>query len=106
DPRHSWLECLFARGDRRLGAALELAYRAGARFDGWKEVFSFDRWLQALKDAEIEPERYTRTIPVDARLPWDHIDIGMEPDFLATEYRKALRSRVSPPCGKPFGAQV
>ncbi|MCA9661160.1 MAG: TIGR03936 family radical SAM-associated protein, partial [Myxococcales bacterium] len=106
NPRESWLECLFARGDRRLGEALELAYRSGARFDGWKEVFSFDRWLQALEDAGIEPARYTRTIPVDARLPWDHVDIGLDPEFLAGEWRKALRGRVSPPCGKPAGAQV
>ena len=105
-PRESWLECLFARGDRRMGEALELAYRAGARFDGWKEVFSFDRWLAALDAAQIAPERYTRTIPVDARLPWDHVDIGLDPGFLAGEYRKALRGRVSPPCGKPAGVQV
>ena len=37
-----------------------------------------------------------------ARLPWDHIDIGLEPDFLLKEYRKALKDRLSPPCGKPF----
>ncbi len=102
----SWLECLFARGDRRMGEALELSYRAGSRFEGWRECFSFDRWLDALEQAGIEPELYTRTIPVDARLPWDHIDIGLEPGFLADEYRKALRSRHSPPCGKPFGAKV
>ncbi|MEZ4385786.1 MAG: TIGR03936 family radical SAM-associated protein, partial [Nannocystaceae bacterium] len=83
-----------------------LAYRSGARFDGWKEAFSFDRWLQALEDAGIEPARYTRTIPVDARLPWDHFDIGLDPDFLAGEWRKAVKGRVSPPCGKPAGAQV
>ncbi len=102
----SWLECLFARGDRRMGRALELAYRAGARFDGWRECFSFERWQQALEQAEIEPALYTGTIPVDARLPWDHIEIGLEPGFLASEYRKALRGRASPPCGKPFGAKV
>ncbi len=102
----SWLECLFARGDRKLGRALQLAYEAGARFDGWQEVFSFDRWLDALEQAGIEPTHYTRTLPVDARLPWDHIDIGLEPGFLATEYQKALRSRLSPPCGKAAGDKV
>ena len=48
------------------------------------------------------PSRYLGTIPVTARLPWDHIDIGLEPDFLVKEYRKALKDRLSPPCGKPF----
>lgn len=106
NPRESWLECLFARGDRRMCDALEYAYRSGARFDGWKELFSFDRWLAALGKAEIEPARYTRTIPVGARLPWDHLDMGLDEGFLEGEYRKALRGRVSPPCGKPAGAKV
>lgn len=102
----SWLECLFARGDRKLGKALQLAYEAGARFDGWQEVFSFDRWLDALEGAGVDPTCYTRTLPVDARLPWDHIDIGLEPGFLASEYQKATRSRLSPPCGKAAGDKV
>lgn len=104
--QESWLECLFARGDRKMGEALELAYRAGARFDGWKECFSFERWLDALEQAGIEPGLYTRTLPVDARLPWDHIDIGLEPGFLEGEYRKALAGRASPPCGKAYGDKI
>ena len=106
EARESWLECLFARGDRPMGEVLERAYRAGARFDGWRECFDFDRWLQALEDEGIDPSVYTRTLPVDGRLPWDHIDIGLEPGFLAGEWRKAVAGRLSPPCGKPFGAQV
>ena len=104
--RESWLECLFARGDRRLGEALEHAYRAGARFEGWRECFSFERWLDALAAANIDPAVYTRTLPVGARLPWDHIDVGIDEGFLEGEYRKALGSRLSPPCGKPAGDQV
>jgi radical SAM family uncharacterized protein/radical SAM-linked protein len=106
DVRESWLECLFARGDRRLGAVLETAYRAGARFDGWKERFSFARWLDALEAHAVRPEIYTRTLPVGVPLPWSHLDMQLEPGFLEGEYRKALASRVSPPCGKPAGAQV
>ncbi|HET6581994.1 MAG TPA: TIGR03960 family B12-binding radical SAM protein, partial [Nannocystaceae bacterium] len=106
DVRESWLECLFARGDRRMGDVLEHAFLAGARFDGWQETFSLPRWLDALAAFGLEPEVYTRTIPVDARVPWDHIDIGLEPTFLADEWRKAVKGRASPPCGKPFGAQV
>ncbi|MCA9700504.1 MAG: TIGR03936 family radical SAM-associated protein, partial [Myxococcales bacterium] len=106
DVRESWLECLFARGDRRLGDVLEAAYRAGARFDGWKEHFDFELWLDALERCGVEPERYTRTLPVGAALPWSHLDMQLEPGFLEGEYRKALRSRVSPPCGKPAGAKV
>jgi radical SAM family uncharacterized protein/radical SAM-linked protein len=104
--RESWLECLFARGDRRLGRVLEHAYRHGARFDGWKECFRFEVWLDALEHEGIAPEVYTRTLPLGVPLPWSHLDMGFEPDFLAGEYRKALSSRLSPPCGKPAGAQV
>src|SRR6187397_2136621 len=46
------------------------------------------------------------TNPVTARLPWDHIDVGLEEGFLAREYRKALQSRLSPPCGKAAGAFI
>lgn len=102
----SWLECLFARGDRDMGEVLAHAYAAGARFDGWRERFSLARWTAAIEAVGVDPTRYTRTIPVDARLPWDHIDIGLEPGFLAEEYRKALKGRASPPCGKPFGAKA
>lgn len=104
--RESWLECLFARGDRRLGDVLETAYKNGARFDGWKEYFSFDTWLDALETHAIRPEIYTRTLPVGVPLPWSHLDMQLEPGFLEGEYRKALASRVSPPCGKPAGAKV
>jgi radical SAM family uncharacterized protein/radical SAM-linked protein len=104
--RESWLECLFARGDRRLGDVLETAYKNGARFDGWKEYFSFETWLDALEAHGVRPEVYTRTLPVGVPLPWSHLDMQLEPGFLESEYRKALASRVSPPCGKPAGAKV
>jgi radical SAM-linked protein len=51
----------------------------------------------------IDPDVFLGTIPIDARLPWDHIDVGLEPGFLAREYRKSLRNRLSPPCGKTIG---
>jgi len=106
DVRESWLECLFSRGDRRMADVLEHAWRAGARYDGWKEHFVLSRWIDALEACGVAPDPYTRTLPVDGKLPWDHIDIGLEPDFLATEWRKAVRGRASPPCGKPIGQQV
>ena len=103
DARSSLVEGVFARGDRRVGRALELAYRRGARFDGWDETFDFLRWMEVFRDAGLEPSAFLGTIAVDARVPWDHIDIGLEPGFLADEYRKALKDKLSPPCGKPFG---
>jgi radical SAM family uncharacterized protein/radical SAM-linked protein len=100
--QQSHLEAIFARGDRRVADVLEAAFRAGCRFDGWDDVLRVDLWERAIADVELDTGRYLGTIPVSARLPWDHIDIGLEPDFLAKEYRKALKDRLSPPCGKPF----
>jgi radical SAM family uncharacterized protein/radical SAM-linked protein len=99
----SFVEGVFARGDRRVGDALELAWRRGARFDGWDELFNLDRWHQVFAELELPVDAYLRTIPVTSRLPWDHIDVGLEDGFLLSEYRKALKDRLSPPCGKPVG---
>jgi radical SAM-linked protein len=82
---------------------IEAVWRDGGRFDGWGEMFDLGRWQRALEAHGISPARYLGTIPVTARLPWDHIDIGLEADFNLKEYRKALKDRLSPPCGKPFG---
>jgi radical SAM family uncharacterized protein/radical SAM-linked protein len=106
DCRTSWLEAVFARGDRSLAPVLERAYRAGARFDSWEDQKRMDLWEEAFRAEGVDPAKYLGTIPVTARLPWDHIDVGLEEGFLAREYRKALKSRLSPPCGKVAGAFV
>lgn len=106
DSDTSWLEGVFARGDRRLGPVLERAYRAGARFDSWEDQIQIALWEAAFRDEGVDTLPYLGTIPVTARLPWDHIDVGLEDGFLAREYRKALGSRLSPPCGKAAGMFV
>jgi radical SAM family uncharacterized protein/radical SAM-linked protein len=102
----SWLEAVFARGDRTLAPVIERAYRAGARFDSWEDQKKMDAWEAAFAAEGIEPGKYLGTIPVVARLPWDHIDVGLEEGFLLREYRKALKNRLSLPCGKVAGAFV
>ncbi len=102
----SWLEGIIARGDRRIADVIEGAWRRGARFDGWDEMFDLEHWRAALTEHQVEPDAYLGTRPVHARLPWDHIDVGLEEGFLLGEYRKALKSRLSPPCGKVAGELV
>jgi radical SAM family uncharacterized protein/radical SAM-linked protein len=102
----SWLEAVFARGDRSLAPVLEHAYRAGARFDSWEDQKKMALWEGAFRAHGVDPGRYLGTIPVSARLPWDHIDVGLEDGFLLREYRKALKNRLSLPCGKVAGAFV
>jgi radical SAM family uncharacterized protein/radical SAM-linked protein len=106
DPRVSHIEAYMARGDRRMADLVEYAFLKGCRFDGWTEQLRFEVWMQGIEELGIERGNYLRTFPLDARLPWDHIDVGVTTDFLKKEYRKALLNRLSPPCGKPFRAKV
>jgi radical SAM family uncharacterized protein/radical SAM-linked protein len=102
----SFVEGVLARGDRRLADVVEAVWRDGARFDGWDEVFDLERWQRALAAHGVDVAAYTGTRPVRARLPWDHLDVGLEDGFLLAEYRKALAGRASPPCGKVAGTLV
>lgn len=110
DHRISYLEGIAARGDRRVADLIELAWRRGARFDGWDQVLSWEAWGEAITEwtqqGDVSPERYLGTLPLDGALPWDHIDMGLAPNFLEKEWKRALKDRLSPPCGKPLGAQV
>ena len=102
----SVLEGVLARGDRKLGLVIERAYLAGAQFDSWDDQLLLEAWKEALAFYGIKIAPYLGTIPVTARLPWDHFDIGLEDGFLAREYRRALANRLSPPCGKVAGMFV
>jgi radical SAM-linked protein len=102
----SWLEGVFARGDRALSLVLERAFRNGARFDSWEDQLRIEVWEEAFQHYGIDVAKYLGTIPVTARLPWDHISVGLEDGFLAREYRKAVKSRLSVPCGKVAGMFV
>lgn len=106
DSRGSWLEGVLARGDRRLAPVIERAFLRGARFDSWDEQLDLEAWEDAFAQEAIDPRTFLGTLPVHGRLPWDHIDVGLEEGFLAKEYRKALSNRLSPPCGKVAGRFV
>ncbi|MCB9096021.1 MAG: TIGR03960 family B12-binding radical SAM protein [Halobacteriovoraceae bacterium] len=101
--RISHLEGIIARGDRRLGELIYLSWSKGARFDGWDETFKHDIWLESIEELGIEVQYLLGTIPLNAKLPWDHISVGLEPGFLEREWKKATKNRLSPPCGKVVG---
>lgn len=100
----SWLEGLLSRGDRRLAEVIAMAHQLGARFDSWDEQFRVELWQQALTLCQLLPEPFLAGLPLAGRLPWDHLDMGIENGHLEAEYKKALKGRLSPPCGKPFGS--
>lgn len=95
----SFVEAVFARGDRRLGKVLVKAFELGCRFDGWSEHFSFERWLEAFRLAGIAPEAYAyRRFSYDDPLPWGHIDAGVSRQYLVREHQQALEGIVTPDC--------
>ncbi|HET6373381.1 MAG TPA: TIGR03960 family B12-binding radical SAM protein [Candidatus Polarisedimenticolia bacterium] len=98
----SRLEGVMSRGDRRVADVIEIAYRKGCRFDGWTEQFRPDLWEDAFREAGVDPEIYLADLPIDSRLPWDHIDCLVEKKFLVREYQRALKGLLSPACEKPY----
>ncbi|HEU4390519.1 MAG TPA: TIGR03936 family radical SAM-associated protein, partial [Blastocatellia bacterium] len=106
----SLLEGVISRGDRRLGAVIERAWRSGCRFDGWTDHFDFDKWMAAFDVEGVDIRPYLQEFPVRepgaspsrlVQLPWDHIDTLVKRDFLAREYTKGIKARISPPCELP-----
>ncbi len=94
----SFVEGVFARGDRRLAPVLERALALGCRFDSWREHFRFDLWQQAFADCGVNPESYLRERSVEEILPWDHIDCGVSREFLLDEWHKALQGAATVDC--------
>ena len=103
DGQPSLIEGLLARGDRRVGAVVERVWREGGRFDGWSEHFSYARWVAACA-AELEPRGVslewftTRERGRDEVLPWDHLDSGLERDWLWDDWQDALDGREQDDC--------
>ncbi len=85
----SLLEGVLARGDRRLGATIETAWRLGARFDAWDDRFDFSIWERAFGETGVDPSWYAhRSRGVDEVLPWDHIESCLRREHLWSNYRR------------------
>jgi radical SAM family uncharacterized protein len=89
------VEGLLSRGDRRVGKVIEAAWRDGARFDGWSEHFNYERWMRsaqsALADEPVDVAWYTtRAREQNEVLPWDHLDSGLDKDWLWQDWQDAL----------------
>jgi radical SAM family uncharacterized protein len=102
DPEQTFLEGVFARGDRSLGEVLLEAWRRGARFDGWGESFSLSRWLEAFEAVGIDPKPFLGSREEDQSLPWDHIDVGVSREFLWRERQRAYEEELTRDCSR-FG---
>ncbi len=104
EPDTSFLEAVFARGDRRVGRVIENAWRNGARLDGWDDFFSFDVWMRAFEECGVSPEFYAnRTRARDEVMPWEHISTGVSREFLLSELDASVNAEVSPDCREQCG---
>jgi radical SAM superfamily enzyme YgiQ (UPF0313 family) len=95
DGKPGIVEGLLSRGDRRVGRVIEAVWRDGGRFDGWSEHFSYERWMAcaetALADLPVDVPWYTtREREFSEVLPWDHLDSGLDKDWLWEDWKDAL----------------
>ncbi len=98
-PKVSWLEGVWARGNRKLSPLLVAAYQKGCRFDGWSDQFRYDLWQAAFAEQGVDPEYYTlRERDVCEPLPWDHIDTQVTKSFLAAEWEQARKGAHTADC--------
>ena len=105
DSATSFLEGVLARGDRRLGAVIEKAYKSGCTFDSWTECFNLSTWLDAFKDCGIKPEFYAnRKRDFDEINPWDHLDYAVSKKFLINENILAHNAVTTPNCREKCSA--
>ena len=93
------LEGVLARGDRRVAAVIEEAYRNGALYDAWSESFRNDIWMKAFETCGVDIDFYTtRERSLDELFPWDFIDTGVSKEFLKREWNNAVNGTVTPNC--------
>ncbi len=99
DADTSYLEAVFARGDRRLCKVMEKALEKGFHFDGWNDCFSLEKWLEIFDECGIDPDFYAcRERSFDEILPWDFLDYGVSKEFLKKECEKAYQDTTTPNC--------
>ncbi|MFN2318177.1 MAG: TIGR03960 family B12-binding radical SAM protein [Dermatophilaceae bacterium] len=95
DGKPGIIEGLLSRGDRRVGRVIEAVWRDGGRFDGWSEHFSYERWMECatreLAAFGIDVDWYTTREREESEvLPWDHIDSGLDKEWLWQDWLDAL----------------
>jgi len=93
EPKISFLEGVFARGDERLSEVIQRAFTKGARFDGWDEHLRFEVWMEAFAECGVQPEAYLEPRSLDKPLPWDMINVGVRGEYLREEWGKKLTRR-------------
>jgi radical SAM family uncharacterized protein/radical SAM-linked protein len=94
----TFLEGVFARGDRKLSATLVRAYELGCRLDGWVEEIKREAWDQAFAETGIDPLHYLHARAEEDALPWDHISSDISKRYFLKEWHRAIEARETPDC--------
>ena len=95
----SFLEAVLARGDRRLGKVLELAFRKGAHLDAWSEYFDLSRWEEAFAECGLDPAFYANRVRSQEEiLPWSVISCYVSDKYLWHQRELAYQSVPTPDC--------
>jgi radical SAM family uncharacterized protein/radical SAM-linked protein len=98
-PEVSLVEGLMSRGDRRMADLILAAHARGCKFDGWSDHFKFDLWKAALTDCGIEPEvNVHRQMDMEENLPWDHLDLLVEKEYLQRELKRSMSESLTGDC--------
>lgn len=99
DYEASFIEAILSRGDRRLSQVIYCAWKNGAKFDAWHECFDYSLWENALSESSVDPGFYSyRLRENNENLPWDHINPGINKEFLLLEYERSKKSEISLDC--------
>ena len=99
EPDESVFEGVLTRGDRRMAAVVERAWRKGATFDAWQNHFRRDAWQEAMAEEGLDPAFYShRRRPIDEVFPWEHIDVAVTRRFLTGDYLMSQRQETRIDC--------
>ena len=99
DPATSFVEAVMSRGGREVSSLVLEAWKRGARFDAWTELFNSEAWESAAEMLGINPAAVAQaTIPEDEPLPWNHISTGVTVGYLRDERARALAGVTTPDC--------
>jgi radical SAM family uncharacterized protein/radical SAM-linked protein len=98
DPRLSFLEGVMSRGDRKLSGIIEEAWQRGARLDAWTEHYDLNVWRDAAEARNIDLSQYLRRRTFTETLPWQHLDTGVDDEFLRAELAKSMTGDYTPDC--------
>jgi len=98
NPALTWFEGLLSRADRRAADLIECAWRKGARFESWDEYFNLDAWQSAIEETKFDVDYCFRERGLEERLPWDHIDILIDKEWLKQDWLDATELKHAQDC--------